>query len=200
MFDYPEADTISSFVTRISKGQAGTRDDVIAAIDAIRDRNLCADLLHRELLALPVFDVERHRALICVIGQLGHGSSLAVLERFVWLAPDRVLPSRSVLWEGFSAADWSLQARAAQMLAWVAGSGYRDTQLQIIRGHPHAAVRYAAIGAWLYARSDDPDAKATLCEQVTQSDHWAVDNADMLATLAPSQFAELVNARALLTA
>ena len=200
MFDYPEADSISAFVTRIALGTAGDRDAVMAAVDGIRDREGCAEVLHRDLFALPVFDIERHRALICVIGQLGHSSSLAVLERFVWLTPDRVLPSRSVLWEGYSAADWSLQARAAQMLAWVAGSGYRDTQLQIIRGHPHPAVRYAAIGAWLYARAGDPDAKEKLCALVPVCDKWAVDNADTIALLPPRQFAELVNAQALLTA
>jgi len=200
MFDYPEADSISAFVTRVALGIAGDRDAVIAAIDAVRDREGCAEVLHAELFALPVFDPERHRALICVIGQLGHISSLAVLERFVWLAPDRVLPSRSVVWEGYSAADWSLQARAAQMLAWVAGAGYRDTQLQIIRGHPHAAVRCAAIGAWLLARADDPDAKEKLCALVPAYDRWAVANADSIATLPPRQFAELLNAQALLTA
>ena len=200
MFDYPEADSIAAFVTRVARGAAGDRDAVIAAVDAVRDREGCAEVLHRELFALPVFDVERHRALICVIGQLGHPSSLAALERFVWIAPDRVLPSRSVLWQGYSAADWSLQARAAQMLAWVAGTGYRDTQLQIVRGHPHAAVRYAAIGAWLLARADDPDAKEKLCALVPACDKWAVTNADTISTLPERQFTELVNAQALLGA
>lgn len=200
MFDYPEAETISALVTRIATGRAGSRDDIVAAIDAIRDRERCADVLHRELFTLPVFDVERHRALICAIGQLGHESSLAVLERFTWLAPDKVLPSRSVLWEGYSATDWSLQARAAQMLVWVAGTTYGDTQLQIIRGHPHAAVRYAAIGAWLHARSGDPAAKDLLCAAVPSTDRWAIDHAETLAALSPRQFAELVNAQALLTA
>lgn len=200
MFDYPEADSISAFVTRVTAGTAGDRATVIAAVDAVRDRDGCADVLHRELFTLPVFDLERHRALLCVIGQLAHPSSMAVLERFVWLAPDRVLPSRSVLWDGYTAADWSLQARAAQMLAWVAGTGYRDTQLQIVRGHPEAAVRYAAMGAWLYARADDPEAKAKLGALVPPCDQWAVDNADALATLPPSRFAELVNAHTLLSA
>jgi hypothetical protein len=200
MFDYPEAASIGAFVTRVALGSAGDRDAVVAAVDAIRDRDGCAETLHAELFALPVFDVERHRALICVIGQLAHSSSLAALERFVWLSPDRVLPSRSVLWEGFTTTDWSLQARAAQMLAWVAREGYRDTQLQIVRGHPHASVRYAAIGAWLLARADDPDAKEKLCALVASGDKWAVTNADTIAALPPRQFTELVNAQALLTA
>ena len=200
MFDYPEGESISAFVSRVALGTAGDRDTVISAIDAVRDRAGCAEVLHRELFDLPVFDVERHRALICTIGQLGHRSSLAPLERFVWLAPDRVLPSRSVLWDGYSAADWSLQARAAQMLAWVAGTGYHDTQLQIIRGHPHTAVRFAAIGAWLLARSGDPLATDTLCTLVAPADKWAVTNAQTIAALPPGQFAELVNAQALLGA
>jgi len=200
MFDYPEADSITAFVTRVALGTAGDRDAVVAAVDAVRDREGCADALHRQLFDLPVFDVERHRALICVIGQLGHPSSLAALERFVWLTPDRVLPSRSVLWDGYSAADWSLQARAAQMLAWVARDGYGDTQLQIIRGHPHSVVRYAAIGAWLLARAGDPDASEKLCALVPVCDKWAVTNAESIAALTPRQFGELVDAHAFLTA
>jgi len=200
MFDYPDADSIMDFVTRVATGREGTADDVVATIAHITDRAECADVLHRELMNLPVFDIYRHRALICVIGQLGDVASLPVLERFAWLNPDRVLPSRSVLWIGFAATDWMLQARAAQMITWIAGTGWRDTQLQIVRGHPSDAVRYAAIGAWLLARENAPEAVDELRSIVPARDRWAVSNAELISELTPRQFTALVNAKALLTA
>ena len=200
MFDYPDADSITDFVARIPTGHEGTAADVVATIARITDRAECADVLHRELMRLPVFDVYRHRALICVLGELGQTESLPILERFAWLAPDKVLPSRSVLWIGFAATDWMLQARAAQMIAWIAGTGWRDTQLQIVRGHPSDAVRYAAIGAWLLARTDDPDAVDELRAVVPARDRWAVSNAGLISELSPRHFAQLVNAKAVLTA
>ncbi|MEU4083987.1 hypothetical protein [Streptomyces aureus] len=131
---------------------SGAKDDALA-------EGLCAALEEQ-----PVRDLGRHLVLLSTIGELGDARAVPRLEAFVW-SPTQLLPSpeeaggesaddgRSVL-----NAQTVLQARAAEMLSYLATEEADRATLRIAADHPERAVRAAAIDAHLFNHGDTAEA------------------------------------------
>lgn len=174
------------------------RGAVREAIAGLRDRADVVDLLTSTVLELPVVDTGRHLMLLAVLGELRAPASADALERFVWLSDEDVSGAATPARRGpcdFSPAG-GLQARAAEMLVWVVGTGDEDRVLRIIREHPSSSVRVAAIDAWLFQRDDTADAVATLTDLVRPDDVPAVGLPRWTADADPARFQEQVAAHA----
>ena len=171
----------------VASTPSGERQLIIDTVAAFPEPGVVAQLLHEDLLDLPCRDLGRHLMLLAVIGQLRHASSVAVLERFVWLRDSQIAPrdshhggggtdhrtsdtrSDSRFW-----LDGALQARAAEMLVWVDQGRRRDVVDRILREHPQGQVRLATVDALAYSLADDPAALESLRERVREEDRWAV--------------------------
>lgn len=170
-----DAATTEAFLTWIATRPGDRAADVREAIAAIREKAAVAAVLHGELLRLPCADVGRHLLLLATIGELRDRSSAAVLERFAWLRDEQVIrhPEPTTRRCSF-AAGGMLQARAAEMLAWVLRGKDDDAVLRLIRDHPSRAVRAAAIDGYLFQRGDAPEAVASLRGVVAEADRSLV--------------------------
>jgi hypothetical protein len=152
------------------------RKEIREVIGGLSGRADVTELLHEALFSLPCTDLGRHGLLLSMIGELADASSLPALERFVWLSDEALFGPE--MHRQYGACDFSpsgmLQARAAEMLAWVARGEHEGTELRIVLEHPSSGVRVAAIDAYLFQRDDAPDVIAALSERVRPEDAWAV--------------------------
>lgn len=171
-----DVQTLNQFVDWVASIPRGQTDAVRAAIRDLEDRPMVARLLHEALFALPCTDLGRHLLLLSIIGELAERSSLEALDRFVWLTDEEVWGD--ALRRDHGPCDFAplgtLQARAAEMLLWMAGTGGEEQVRRILHDHPSITVRIAAIDAYLFAQHDAADAMAFLRRQVRDEDQWAI--------------------------
>jgi hypothetical protein len=154
------------------------RHEIREAIGDLDERSRVADLLHEAILTLPCADTGRHNVLLSIIGELSEPSSVDVLQRFAWLSEAEVygeITSGSAAYDGCDFRPTGmLQARAAEMLAWILKTEREDLLMSIIADHPLQSVRLAAIDAYLFNRDDDSNAATRLRDRTRAEDGWAV--------------------------
>lgn len=170
-----DAATTEAFLTWVATRPRDHAKDVREAIAAIRERSAVAAVLNEQLLRLPCADVGRHLLLLSTIGELRDPSSLAALERFAWLPDEQIFAAPPTTERTCSfTTGGMLQARAAEMLAWILQGRNDESVLRLIRDHPSRAVRIAAIDAYLFQRGDAPEAVEFLRGQVGAADRSMV--------------------------
>ena len=187
---------LDRLVRAVAFAPSGDRQLIVDTIAEFTGRNAVAELLHEALLDLPTADVGRHLMLLSLIGELRHESSIAVLERFVWLRDEDVeLPdSHHDLGSGSGGTachflpGGALQARAAEMLIWVTRGDYQEGLRRILAEHPDLQVRVATIDACAYVAADDPQTLRNLQELVRDEDRWAVGLPRRTAAVDPAEF------------
>ncbi len=157
------AETIEEFVrwvagVPVSKAQL-IRDQIAAAKG---DEPVFAALVGH-LFQLPVPDFGRHLLLLSVLGELRDPKSVEPLLRFINLTPDSLFgptPTRLGSGPATSYLDYSaaLQARAAEMLAFIRTPEALDQVLRVASEHDSCAVRLAALDGFIFNHDDSPEA------------------------------------------
>ena len=198
-----DRDELDRLLHAVASTPSGDRQLIVDTVAAFSDRDAVAELLHEAVLDLPVRDVGRHLILLALVGELRHESSPAVLESFVWLPDEDILPRDSHIdpqpEEGGSACHFvtggALQARAAEMLIWVTRGDYEEGVRRILDDHPSVQTRVATIDACAYAANDNPQTLARLLELARDEDRWAIGLPRRTADVDPGEFAALVERR-----
>lgn len=134
----------------------------------------------------PITELSAGIILLSIIGQANKSSSVTPLHDFIWQvarvgscnAGDAAAGDGSI--DGYDVSpldcDPMLRARAVEMLAFietanpVVGTPLMSNTLTIAETHPNAAVRQAAINAYMFNLNDTPDAAAYLTSQIDASD------------------------------
>jgi len=106
---------------------------------------------------------------LSVIGELRRADALDRLERLVW----EELPEAEEVGHGaLSRRDLleMLQSKAAEGIAYLATEEADEVIFRVIRHHPSAAVRSAAVDAFLFNHRDSDEARARLQEVLLPKD------------------------------
>src|SRR5207244_344578 len=121
----------------------------------------------------------RQFLLLSTIGQTRHPAAIGPLRELIWREPSNGhgdAPAERGR-DDVPAATFQegLQARAVEMVAYIGGSDADAIVREAASSHPSAAVRHAAIDAYLFNRDDSEDEKTRLRELVSDEDKAQVD-------------------------
>ena len=171
-------DTVDEFIAWSAAVPVSQVEVVRQRIAKSRVDEKLVDTLLETLWKLPVLDVGRHRILLSILGELRSDRAVASLEKFIWhereLTP--VLPHTGqpspCMFE--SSGTELLQARAAEMLSYIASDSSAKAVLRIIRDHPKLLVRISAIDAHLFNHDDSHEVAEELRKLVRSSDRHCV--------------------------
>jgi hypothetical protein len=142
----------------------------VAEAQIVRDQiavahgdELITEALVARLFQLPVPDFGRHLLLLSILGELRDPKSVEPLLRFINLPPNSLFaetPGRQGQGPATSYLDYSaaLQARAAEMLAFIRTPEALDKVLMVASGHNSPAVRLAALDGFIFNHDDSPEA------------------------------------------
>jgi hypothetical protein len=165
------ADTVDEFLRWAAGVPVAETAAIRERIAAARGDHALLDRLIEELWSLPVTDVGRHHVLLSTLGELRDGRVGPELARFVWHMDLVARPSADQEGCGFEAHPAEmLQARAAEMLSYLATDEAVEETLRIVAEHPRAGVRAAAIDAHLFNHDDSQDEVARLRGRVRSED------------------------------
>lgn len=191
-----DVQSLARFVESIASIPRDRIDDIREVFRSIRGRSELAGLLHEQLFLLPATDTGYHLLLLSITGELADPSSPDALEKFVWLT-DREVYGESAL-RPPGPCDFMpgglLQARAAEMLIWVAAGRRDESVFRILQEHTSPNVRVAAIDAFLYHHDDSLEAIELLDSRVRDDDRWAVGLPRRGAGLDPEELDRLAAA------
>jgi hypothetical protein len=165
-----QPDTIDEFLRWVGAVPRSHRANVRSAISSASHPELVSaltDALHD----LPVTDLGRHLMLLSTIGELRDARAVEPLTRFIWHEGPLVVPPGSgddAAGTATSILDFTdgLQARATEMLAYLGTDDALAATLDVAARHRSAAVRAAAIDAYMYSHDDSPEAADRLRERV----------------------------------
>jgi hypothetical protein len=178
-----EVDTVRSFIAE------GCDDDVVA-------------LLGRELNTLPIVDKSRHNVFLSILGESRRESAIAPLERFIWnvvevlatveYGPAQTIAPYQVVCDFGINVGRALRSRAVEMLAYIATRRAIEGAVRVIREHPEADVRRAAIDGYLFDRGDSPEAVRSVMEFARDEDREWVGIPRRTIDTNPADFYERV--------
>jgi hypothetical protein len=166
-------ETIDDFLVWAASVPVGEVDAVRRAIAsaAASQRDELVDVLHRELWRLPVTDVSRHLVLLSTVGELRDPRSAARLAELVWFEP--LVDERPGTTPGCTFEvdpTQMIQARAVEMLSYLATQEADRLTLRVALEHSSPAVRAAAIDAHLYNHGDSVEEADRLRSLVRSED------------------------------
>jgi hypothetical protein len=166
--------TIEAFLVWAQTVPVGQRDVIVQQIAPAAGNDGVVDALTQRLLTFPVMDLGRHLMLLATLGQMRNPRAIDPLIQFVSYPGPMFppLPEAAQKESTFvSVLDYRavLQARAAEMLAYIGGRGLAAT-LDIAGTHPTREVRLAAIDAYLFNENDSEAARAALRRVVPAAD------------------------------
>jgi hypothetical protein len=166
--------TIDAFLVWAQTVPVAQRDVIVQQIAPAAGNDQVVDALTQRLLTFPVMDLGRHLMLLSTLGQMRNPRAIDPLIKFVSYTGPMFppLPEAAGKESTFvSVLDYRalLQARAAEMLAYIGGRGL-DATLDIAGKHATREVRIAAIDAYLFNQNDSEDARAALRRVVPAAD------------------------------
>jgi hypothetical protein len=153
------------------------------------------DRLVSELWRLPVTDVGRHLLLLSTIGELRDERVAPELARFVWYDEDSLAtrPDSDQPGCGFEAHPAELlQARAVEMLSYLASEAGDDETLRVAAEHPRPGVRAAAIDAHLFNHDDAAEEVDRLRSRVRAEEAMLVGRPRFTRDTDPREFERAV--------
>ncbi len=159
--------TVTEFVEWVGAAAMAEVDAVRRSIAEGCDDGI-VEMLGRELNTLPITDTSRHNVLLSILGESRRESAIDPLERFTWNIVDvrapveygaalSVAPYQIVCDIGIDVGR-ALRSRAAEMLTYIATARAFEGAERVIREHPEADVRRAAIDAFLFNHQDSAEA------------------------------------------
>jgi hypothetical protein len=172
------ARTVDEFVDWAGSAPMSDVDIVRRSIADGCDDDVVA-VLGRELNTLPIVDTSRHNVLLSILGESRREAAIQPLERFIWNVVDVFAPvefadvtvlSHQVVCDIGINVGLAFRSRAAEMLTYIATARAFDGTLRVIREHPEADVRRAAIDAYLYNHGDTTDAARDVRRYVRDED------------------------------
>ncbi|MFM0757923.1 hypothetical protein [Paraburkholderia strydomiana] len=155
-------------------------EGIRAMFDAYSDREALASLFHERLTKRPCGDLGRFMMLLSGIGQLAHPTSLDHLHRLIW-AEDADLLIDSPKGAGHAESSCCMfppsgmiQARAAEMFAWIAVCKEDEKLLEVVAKHSSVTTRLAAADAFLFAHHDADAARARVADAAHPEDRHGI--------------------------
>jgi hypothetical protein len=174
-------DDLDKFLGSIAAIEVGEIEQIRAMISGFDDPGVIAAIFNRALAARPCGDIGRFMMLLSVTGQLRHDSSLSPLEAVVWASDadlggdvaerdsmPSVAPGCMFPWSGM------IQARAAEMFAWIGVRRFDDQLLKIVTSHPLVTTRLAAADSYLFHHNDSPEALERVLAVAISSDRSGI--------------------------
>jgi hypothetical protein len=157
------SETIEEFVRWVAAVPISEAQLVRDQIAVARGNEHIAESLVARLFQLPVPDFGRHLLLLSILGELRDSRSVEPLLKFINLPPDSLFaqtPDRQGQGPATSYLDYSaaLQARAAEMLAFIRTPEALDKVLVVAFEHSSRAVRLAALDSFIFNHDDSPEA------------------------------------------
>jgi hypothetical protein len=131
--------------------------------------------------------------LLAIVGELRDDRSLDALRDLIW-ADDEAL--WGVAFEKASGdgcifeSAGMVQARAAEMFAWIAVTRFDDELLMVVAEHPTKTTRLAAADALLYHHGDRPGALEQILAAAQPDDHDWIGVPRYVGTNDPASFDE----------
>lgn len=156
---------LDGFLETLSTVAVQDVEAIRAMFAGFSDRQVLAAVFHEALNDRPCGDIGRFMLLLSVVGELADPSSLEPLHDLVWTEDADLLAPESYSGEGraessdcmFSAAGM-IQARSAEMFAWIAAGREDDRLLRIVAEHTAVVTRLATADAYLFAHADAAEA------------------------------------------
>ena len=157
------SDTIEEFVRWVAAVPVSDVQLVRDQIAVSRGDESVVAALVGHLFQLPVPDFGRHLLLLSILGELRDPKSVEPLLRFINLPPTSLFgqtPGSQGQGPATSYLDYSsaLQARAAEMLAFIRTPEALDKVLAVASEHSSRAVRLAALDGFIFNQDDSPEA------------------------------------------
>lgn len=177
--EYLKQDSVEDFLrwvaaVPVSQSQL-IRDQVaLAAAD-----EAIVDALVEKLFQLPVTDFGRHLLLLSVLGEMRHPQAIEPLIRFLKLSKETMVPPQPAEMgritgkereATFLDGSTALQARAAEMLAFLGTPRALQETLKVAADHPSLSVRVAAIDAYLFNQEDSSESIERIREAIHDGD------------------------------
>lgn len=193
--------TVGEFVEWVGSAAMADVDAVRRSIAEGCDDDVVA-ILGRELNTLPIVDTSRHNVLLSILGESRRESAIAPLERFTWNVVDvlahveygaalSVAPYQVVCDIGIDVGR-ALRSRAVEMLTYIATSRAIEGAVRVIREHPEADVRRAAIDAYLFNHDDSAEATRSVSALARDEDRDWVGIPRRTPDTNPEEFRERV--------
>lgn len=158
-------ETLDDFLLWAAATPVGNANVVRQAIAASREQAGLVDGLLARLFDLPVRDLGLHLILLSVIGETGRDEFVEPLSKFIALPEDYIVArsgAASAHGDHTTYLDGgaTLQSRAVEMLAWLKTREALQATLAFAAQHDAAAVRRAALDAYLYNHDESAEAMA----------------------------------------
>lgn len=153
-------DDLVALVELVACAPSSQRGWVREALATLSGKDAAIELANATVSERPMREVGFTMMLLAIVGELRDDRSLDVLRDVIW-ADDEAL--WGVAFEEVSGdvcvfeAAGIVQARAAEMYAWIAATRFDDELLRVVAEHPRKATRLAAADALLYHHSDRPE-------------------------------------------
>lgn len=190
------AETVDDFLKWAGAVPVAEVEVIRERIAHARDDDRLLERLTKELWALPIRDVSRHRLLLSTLGELKNLQAVHTLVKFIWhegvlvARDDRERHRQPCSFEADGGE--MVRARAAEMLSHLGSHEAIDATLDIAARHPSAFVRAAAIDAHMFNAGDSPKAAERLRKCVRPDDLWRVGLPRMTQDMDPEKFEKAV--------
>lgn len=154
-------DELVALVELVACLPTSQRGWVREALATLSGDDVTVELTTRQVAQRPMREVGFTMTLLAIVGELRDDRSLDVLRDLIWAEDE-------ALWgDAFEAASGDgclfdsagmVQARAAEMFAWISATRFDDELLRVVAEHPTKTTRLAAADALLYHHGDRPEA------------------------------------------
>jgi hypothetical protein len=163
------AESVDEFLAFASRVGSEDRERLRELISVAREDRGVVDRLFERLDRDRQADFGAALVTLSVIGELRRADALGRLEHLVW----EELPEADEVGHGaLSSRDLleMLQSKSVEGIAYLATEEADELTLRVIRQHPSAVVRSAAVDAFLFNHHDSEEARARLQEVLPQKD------------------------------
>lgn len=167
-------DELVALVELVACLPTSERGWVREALATLTGDTVTIDLATTMVAQRPMRELGFTMMLLAIVGELRDDLSLDVLRDLIW-ADDEAL--WGVAFEKASGdccifeAAGMVQARAAEMFAWIAATRFDDELLMVVAEHPTKTTRLAAADALLYHHGDRPGALEQVLAAAQPDDH-----------------------------
>lgn len=163
-------DSVEAFLSNAAVTPHSQTQIIREEISRIAKDPQIVDALAKQLLTLPVKDIDRHLMILATLGEMRNPEAIQPLVKFIWSDQPFITESAAGKDDSISTTFFNhtgaLKARAVEMLAYIGTKEAYEATLEVIAKHIGAEVRIAAIDAFLFNHRDSPEAKAELAKVV----------------------------------
>ncbi|MGB7962253.1 MAG: hypothetical protein WCF12_04740 [Propionicimonas sp.] len=186
-------DELVALVELVACLPTSERGWVREALATVSDDAAAIELATTMVAQRPMREVGFTMMLLAIVGELRDDRSLDVLRDLIWTDDEALwgVAFDKASGDGclFESAGM-VQARAAEMFAWIAATRFDDELLRVVAEHPTKTTRLAAADALLYHHGDRPDALEQVLAAARVDDHDWIGVPRYVRTNDPASFDE----------